>query len=190
MSPGNRTAGIAGEVYLCDGPRDAGRREKVYQFFLHLPISNIHNGEWVGVLFAAYVFNSLQIHRMASGSGQLEADIYTDRSGNLGRFCNCMAYYVWNFQRVYNSRIRVSHVPRWDAWLSTQNTNARRARTLPIGTEIGLASLRWANLVAVGPRPFDEMVMLKDPIRWETVIGATVVGPLLVPLHALPTVVV
>ena len=105
MSFGNRTAGVAGEVYLCECPPDPGRREKVYQFFLHL----------VGVFFAADVSNSLQIRRMAAGKDEWESHIYTDRRANSRIFCNCMAYYVGNFWRLCNSRIRVSHAPRYDA---------------------------------------------------------------------------
>ena len=48
-----------------------------------------------------------------------------------------MAFYYWNFQRMYRCDLLVAHMDRNQDWLRLQNNRARQARLLPLGTERG-----------------------------------------------------
>ena len=135
MSQNGRSAGISGEV-LCGYSN--GTPIICYQYDIHVPINNIHDAEWCGVLIAAYYLNSWEMHgliRANSRARYIEATIYTDRRCNLNRACACMAFYYWNFQRMYRCDLLVAHMDRDQDWLRQQNNRARQARLLPLGTE-------------------------------------------------------
>ena len=46
-----------------------------------------------------------------------------------------MAFYYWNFQRMYGCDLLITHMDRDQDWLRQQNNRARHARLLPLGTE-------------------------------------------------------
>ena len=92
LAANRASAGIAGEV-VCGHDRASVR--SVYQYQYHLPINNIHDAEWAGVLIAACYMNSWEMNRLIRGNGNrrcVSASIHTDRSCNLDRLSPCMAY--------------------------------------------------------------------------------------------------
>ena len=148
LAANGASAGIAGEV-VCGHDRASVR--SVYQYQYHLPIDNIHDAEWAGVLIAACYMNSWEMNRLIRGNGNIRcvsASIHTDRFCNLDRLSPCMAYYSWNFRRMYRVELDVKHMNRTQDWLVQQNARARAARLLPIGTAVANG---WPWLQRVRP---------------------------------------
>ena len=163
MAENGASAGIAGEVVY---GHDRASVRSVYQYQYHLPIGNIHDAEWAAVLIAACYMNSWEMNWLIRGNANVScvsASIHTDRDCNLDRLSSCMAYYSWNFRRMYGVELDVKHMHRTEDWLVQQNARARAARDLPLGTAV-------AN-----GRPWMQSVR---PITWEHVCSPiTVVVP-------------
>ena len=137
MSEDGSSAAMSGEV-VCGYSNETPRI--CYQYDVHAAISAIHDAEWCGVLIAAYYLNSREMYGLIRANRRaryIEATIYTDRRCNLNRACPCMAFYYWNFQRMYRCDLLVAHMDRNQDWLRLQNNRARQARLLPLGTERG-----------------------------------------------------
>ena len=66
LAANGASAGIAGEV-VCGHDRASLR--SVYQYQYHMPIDNIHDAEWAGVLIAACNMNSLDMSRFIRQHG-------------------------------------------------------------------------------------------------------------------------
>ena len=136
LAANRASAGIAGEVVY---GHDRASVISVYRYQYHMSIGNIHEAEWAAVLIAACYMNSCEmnwlIRRNANGSS-VRASIHTDRSCNLPRLSSCMAFYSWNFRRMYGVELDVRHMHRTEDWMVQQNARARAARELPLGTAV------------------------------------------------------
>ena len=126
MEDNGASAGIAGEVVY---GHDRASVISVYRYQYHMSIGNIHEAEWAAVLIAACYMN-------------------TDRSCNLPRLSSCMAFYSWNFRRMYGVELDVKHMHRTEDWMVQQNARARAARDLPLGTAVANG---WPWMQSVRP---------------------------------------
>ena len=80
MTENGTTAAIAGEV-VCG--YHGGNVLICYRYEHHVPIDNIHDAEWAGVLIAACYMNSWDMNRLIHHhvhARYVTVTIYTDRS--------------------------------------------------------------------------------------------------------------